>query len=51
MPKHLVDSATLRTLIQAAYDDLAKSLLAANQPVPAFSEVHKRVLKALTGGN
>ncbi len=45
-----VASVTLRDLIQAAYDDLAKSLVAANQNVPAFSEVHNRVLKALTGG-
>jgi hypothetical protein len=46
----LAGSETLRNLIQAAYDDLAKSLIAANQTIPAFSEVHKRVLKALTGG-
>lgn len=46
----LVASDTLRALVQAAYDDLVKSLLAANQAVPAFSEVHSRVLKALTGG-
>ncbi len=46
----LVASDTLRNLIQTAYDDLVKSLLAASQPVPAFSEVHSRVLKALTGG-
>ncbi len=46
----LVASVTLRNLIQAAYDDLGKSLLAASQPVPAFSEVHSRVLEALTGG-
>ena len=43
-------SALLRTLVQAAYDDLAKSLLTANQPVPAFSEVWSRVLSAITGG-
>jgi hypothetical protein len=43
-------SDNLRVLIQAAYDDLVKSLLAANQTVPAFSEVHNRVLQALTGG-
>jgi len=43
-------SETLSKLVQAAYDDLVKSLLASNQPVPAFSEVWSRVLKALTGG-
>ncbi|HSY20215.1 MAG TPA: hypothetical protein VK815_17855 [Candidatus Acidoferrales bacterium] len=43
-------SENLRNLVQAAYDDLAKSLLAASQPVPAFSEVFGRVIKALTGG-
>jgi hypothetical protein len=46
----LAASETLRKLIQAAYDDLAKSLLASSQTIPAFSEVHSRVLKALTGG-
>jgi Z1 domain/Type III restriction enzyme, res subunit len=45
-----VGSDTLRNLVKAAYDDLVRSLLAANQTVPAFSEVHSRVLKALTGG-
>jgi hypothetical protein len=43
-------SSLLRTLVQTAYDDLVKSLLASNQPVPAFSEVWNRVLNALTGG-
>ena len=43
-------SDTLRKLVQESYNDLAKSLLAASQPVPAFSEVWTRVLKALTGG-
>lgn len=43
-------SETLRNLVQVAYDDLAKSLIAASQPVPAFSEVFNRVIKALTGG-
>ena len=43
-------SEILRKLVESAYEDLAKSLIAANQPVPAFSEVWNRVLKALTGG-
>lgn len=44
------NSSALRGLIQVAYDDLVKSLQAADQPVPAFSVVHARVLNALTGG-
>jgi hypothetical protein len=43
-------SDLLRTLVRAAYDDLSKSILAANQPLPAFDEVWNRVLAALTGG-
>jgi hypothetical protein len=44
------ESAALRTLVQTAYDDLSQSLLAAAQPIPAFSEVWSRVVGALTGG-
>ena len=43
-------SPLLRALVQTAYDDLSKSLAAANQPIPAFSDVWERVLNALTGG-
>ncbi len=50
MPKLWWPRTRCGNLIQTAYDDLVKSLLAASQPVPAFSEVHSRVLKALTGG-
>ena len=46
----LIASDVLQNLVQKAYDDLAKSLLAAGQPIPAFSIVHSRVLSALTGG-
>ncbi len=47
----LIASDVLQNLVQKAYDDLAKSLLAAGQPIPAFSVVHSRVLSALTGGS
>jgi hypothetical protein len=40
----------LRSLVKTAYDDLARSILAANQPLPAFDEVFRRVTAALTGG-
>jgi hypothetical protein len=43
-------SPLLHALVQTAYDDLSKSLAAANQPIPAFSDVWARVLNALTGG-
>lgn len=41
---------TLRKLIMEAYEDLSKSLVAANQSIPAFSDVYARVLDAITGG-
>jgi hypothetical protein len=44
------NSEILKNLVQTAYEDLTQSLVAANQVPPAFSEVHKRVLQALTGG-
>lgn len=43
-------TALLRELAVAAYDDLARSILAAQQPLPAFDDVWARVLTALTGG-
>ena len=43
-------SPLLRDLVQTAYDDLSKSLAAANQPIPTFAEVWARVITALTGG-
>jgi len=43
-------SALLRDLVQAAYDNLSVSILAARQSLPTFSEVWDRVIAALTGG-
>lgn len=40
----------LRDLVRAAYDDLSRSILAAQMPLPAFDEVWERVLSAVTGG-
>jgi hypothetical protein len=40
----------LRELVLASYDDLSRSILAAQQPLPAFDDVWVRVLAALTGG-
>ncbi|MFA6286980.1 MAG: Z1 domain-containing protein [Opitutaceae bacterium] len=43
-------SATLRDLVQAAYTDLERSILAGGQPLPAFATVWARVCSALTSG-
>lgn len=43
-------SALLRGLVQAAYDNLSRSILAAVQPLPAFADVWSRVGEALTHG-
>jgi hypothetical protein len=43
-------SDLLHALVQASYDDIAQSVQAANQPLPAFDEVWNRVVSALTGG-
>ena len=43
-------SALLRSLVQAAYDDISRSILAASQPLPAFADVWPRVVEALTHG-
>ena len=43
-------SAILRDLVQVAYDDLSRSILAAGHPLPAFADVWTRVVAALTSG-
>jgi hypothetical protein len=43
-------SAILRDLVQAAYDNLSRSILAASHPLPAFADVWTRVIAALTSG-
>ncbi len=43
-------SDLLRELVQTAYSDLAKSILAAHQPLPPLTDVWERVLAALTSG-
>jgi hypothetical protein len=43
-------SPLLRSLVQAAYDDISRSILAAAQPLPAFTDVWSRVVSALTHG-
>lgn len=43
-------SALLRSLIQSAYDNLSRSILAAGHPLPTFNEVWDRVIAALTSG-
>jgi hypothetical protein len=43
-------SALLQGLVRVAYDDLSRSTLASQMPLPAFDEVWGRVLSALTGG-
>jgi len=46
----LQKSDLLRKLVQAAYEDLSRSVLLADQPLPAFAEVWERVLASLSGG-
>lgn len=41
-------SALLRSLVQSSYDNLARSINAAKQPLPTFDEVWERVIAALT---
>jgi hypothetical protein len=43
-------SSLLQGLVRIAYDDLSRSTLAAQMPLPAFDEVLERVIAALTGG-
>jgi len=43
-------SSLLQSLVRIAYDDLSRSILAAQMPLPAFDDVWGRVLSALTGG-
>ncbi len=43
-------SAILRGLVQDAYSDLERSILAGGQPLPAFATVWARVCSALTSG-
>jgi|CXWL01.1.fsa_nt_gi hypothetical protein len=43
-------SALLRNLVQTAYDNLSRSILAAGHTLPAFAEVWGRVIAALTSG-
>ncbi len=43
-------SGLLRTLVQAAYDDLARSIAASGGVPPAFADVWSRVVFALTSG-
>ncbi|HKV93108.1 MAG TPA: Z1 domain-containing protein [Candidatus Angelobacter sp.] len=43
-------SALLQQLVRDAYDDLSRSTVAAQLPLPAFEEVFGRVTAALTGG-
>jgi hypothetical protein len=43
-------SDLLKRLVEGAYDDLSKSVGAAGQTVPPFSEVWKRVVKAISDG-
>ncbi len=45
-----VASPLLNSLVQAAYDDLSRSILAAGQPLPAYADVLERVVAALNGG-
>lgn len=45
-----VQSPLLRELVETAYEDLSKSLAAADQPIPLFPDVWARVINALTGG-
>ncbi len=45
-----LQSSTLRGLIQGAYDNLSRSILAAGHPLPAFADVWTRVVAALTSG-
>jgi len=44
------DTSLLRELVKEAYENLSKSVLAAQLPLPAFDEVHERVRTALSGG-
>jgi len=43
-------SALLQNLVQTAYTDLERSILAGGQPLPAFTTVWDRVVAALTNG-
>lgn len=43
-------SKLLRDLVRASYDDLSRSTLVAQMPLPAFDDVWVRVLSALTAG-
>jgi hypothetical protein len=43
-------SELLKGLVQEAYGDLSRSVIMAQQPPPAFTEVWERVLQSLTGG-
>lgn len=43
-------SDLLRGLVQEAYQNLSKSIIMAQQPLPAFTEVWGRVVQSLAGG-
>lgn len=43
-------SDLLKGLVESAYKDLSRSILMAQQPLPAFTEVWERVIQSLAGG-